>query len=774
MGTNGVQAVDAGRLLFDGSAASELTPNDAPKPAVTAAAPFLFRHYGLTRALVAPIVRVLYRLRLHGQDHIPAGPSVIVPNHVSYMDPLLIAYASKRPMRFLMYRPIYETWGLKWLFKSLGAIPVSGKDSKALIDASLDEARRALAAGQTVVIFPEGRLSTTGHMAMFRRGFEKIAAEAGAPVIPAHVDGLWGSLFSRRKGLTLAARLRAIPRRLSVRFGSALAKADAQSARQAVEELSAEAMTERIERSKKPLFRQFLGRAKRYWSRRAIADSSGQDLTYGKALAGAALMGAALEGQLGPAKNVGVLLPPTAAGALANLALSANGRVPINLNYTASKDAVAHAVSSTGMETIVTSRKFLAALQERGASLPAAKLILLEDIAPTIPAWKKTVTYLLMRILPRFAVEAIFFRAAPKSLDDTATVLFTSGSSALPKGVVLTQKNLLANVEMVLDLVPRTPTDAVLGVLPFFHSFGYTMTLWMPLLSGMAAAYHTHPMEAEAIGKLAAKIKPSILLATPAFLERYARKIPKDSFSSLRLVIAGAERLKPETAALFAAKFGVKPYEGYGATELSPVAAVGVPDAADQRGSKAGSVGVALPGSAAKVVDPDTGAPLGTSKTGMLLIKGPHVMRGYLGDAKKTAEAVQDGWYVTGDLASIDAHGFITIEGRLSRFSKLAGEMVSHTAVEEAVVKAAAAEGASFFVTGVPDAARGERLVVLHAGFPGAPEEVLAKMRAAGVPNLWLPGKADFFTVESIPLLGTGKLDLKTANELARRLSGGQ
>jgi acyl-[acyl-carrier-protein]-phospholipid O-acyltransferase/long-chain-fatty-acid--[acyl-carrier-protein] ligase len=760
------------------SALSAASAGEAPKPSVVPSAaapadrPLFFRRYGLLRLAVRPFVRLFYRTSIAGLENLPAGPAVIVPNHISYVDAILISFAADRPMRFMMKRQIFEK--APRLLGALGAIPVSSKDGPAQIEASLEAARQAIRAGQSVVIFPEGQLTLTGNMIGFRRGFERIVEGAPAPVIPAHLDGLWGSAFSMQKGPSLWSRLKELPRPVSVRFGPALAEPKAQAARLAVTELAAAAMADRVRSRRRPLAREFFSSALRSFGKPAIADSMGADLTYGKALTGALLLGRALDAELPGQANAAVLLPPSAGGALANLALASAGRVPVNLNYTASREAIDHALRSAGISTIVTSRKFAEALKtERGFELPAGKtVVFLEDVAPGIPQWKKTALYLLLKVLPASWSEGLFLRKASRSLDDTATILFTSGSSALPKGVVLTHANVLANIEMVREILPWAKRDSMLGVLPFFHSFGYTVTLWMPLVSGMSAAYHVHPMQAEAIGKLAAKARPTLLLATPAFLQRYSQKIPSEAFAGLRLVIAGAEKLRDSVADEFEAKFGVRPYEGYGATELSPVASAGTPDAGRQKGSKAGSVGRALPGTAVKAVDLKTGKPVPDGEVGMLMVKGPHVMKGYLGQPEKTAEVLQDGWYVTGDLGTIDREGFISITGRLSRFSKLAGEMVSHTAVEEKLQQAAGLSEMTFVVTGVKDERRGERLVVLYAGWDGDVEALLARMRAAGVPNLWLPAKSSFYKVEQIPLLGTGKLDLKAVNELAARLAG--
>ncbi len=746
----------------------------APAPsAAPEKKPFFIRHCRLARWALLPVVKLLYSVRSAGLENLPAGPALVVPNHVSYADALIVAYAAGRPMRFMLYRPIYETKGLQWLFKALGAIPVSSKDSKEEIERSLARASSALKAGETVVIFPEGALTHTGNMAGFRRGFERIAAASGAPVIPAHIDGLWGSLFSRQTGRSLWIRLKEIPRPVAVRFGPAMERPEANLVREAVQELSAASMEDRLRRSAEPLPRAFLRTAKSKWSQRAFADSLGQDLSYGKALTGVVLLAGLLKPEIGAASHVGVLLPPSAGGALANIAVGTLGKVPVNLNYTASAEAMAHALKKGEVQTIVTSRKFLEALKAKGVSAPEGKLVLLEDLLPKVPGWKKVVTLLALRLIPRALAARVYFNEASRSLDDPATVLFTSGSSALPKGVVLSHLNIRADIEMVREVFPIGAKDAIMGVLPFFHSFGYTVTLWYALVTGIPAIYHTHPLETDAIAKLAAKFNPTILLGTPTFLQRYVQKIPAEAFRALKFVVAGAEKLRGSIADEFEKKFGARPYEGYGATELSPVASVNLPDTKKQKGNREGSVGQALPGSVMKVVDPDTGASVPAGEPGMLLVKGPHAMRGYLDEPAKTAEALKDGWYVTGDIASIDREGFVTLVGRLSRFSKIAGEMISHVAVEENLQAAIGSAEQVFVVSAVPDERRGERLVVLYAGYDGSIEELLAKAKAAGLPGLWTPSKESFHKVDAIPVLGTGKLDLKAVKELAAKLEAG-
>jgi acyl-[acyl-carrier-protein]-phospholipid O-acyltransferase/long-chain-fatty-acid--[acyl-carrier-protein] ligase len=766
-------------------ASSGLQPSGAPPssdlrrsiPTVPNERPWLLRVYPLVKALLKPFLTLVYPVSVNGASHIPAtGGVLLVANHVGYIDPLLVAYAAGRPVRFLMDRGIYEGWKpLTWFFKGIGAIPVGQGESRDAVNRSLAQAKAALDAGEVVVIFPEGKLTNTGGMDRFRRGFENLARETGVPVIPAHVDGVWGSLFSRREDFRSKTRrvLAEFGRDKAVRFGPALKTADTASARQAVQELGAAAMEARVRRSGQTLGRDFFASAKRRWKKPAVSDSTGAKLSYGETLTGAVLVGGALESRLGASRNVGVWLPGSVGGALANLGLTLKGRVPVNLNVTASKEALAHAARVAGLDTVVTSRRFVQALGER-ASIPAGpNVVYLEDLQAAIPAWKKAVVFALLRLLPTTLGEAVFARRAAVSLDDTAAILFTSGSSSLPKGVELTHLNLRANSEMIREAYSFRPDDIILGTLPLFHSFGFAMTLWTPLLKGIAVAYHANPLELKAVAKLARESKATVLLGTPGFLERYLRGVKAEDFASVRLAVAGAEKLRPEMAEAFRAKFGVKPLEGYGATELSPVAAVNVPDRLGQRGNLEGTVGQPLPGQAARVVDPATHEPLPPGREGLLLIKGPNVMKGYLGEPKKTAEALRDGWYVTGDIAVMSGEGFIKLVGRASRFSKIAGEMVGHEAVEEKLHAAGGGQGQLFAVTAVPDEKRGERLVVLYAGWDGDLEQLLARVRQS-LPNLWVPDKASFHKVEALPLLGTGKLDLKALQAKALELEAAQ
>jgi acyl-[acyl-carrier-protein]-phospholipid O-acyltransferase/long-chain-fatty-acid--[acyl-carrier-protein] ligase len=360
-------------------------------------------------------------------------------------------------------------------------------------------------------------------------------------------------------------------------------------------------------------------------------------------------------------------------------------------------------------------------------------------------------------------------------MDDLATIIFSSGSTGDPKGVMLSHFNVAANVEQAARAFWLTRKDRVLGILPFFHSFGYTICIWLPVTLGAGVAYHPNPLDAAAIGDLVSRHAITFLVATPTFLLTYLRRIPANQFGSLRYVIVGAEKLAERLADSFEEKFGIRPLEGYGCTECSPVVAANTRDyrGADFRqiGGKRGRIGHPLPGIAVKVVDPDSREPLGMNVPGVLLVKGPNVMRGYFNRDDLTSEVMQDGWYDTRDIVSIDEDGFLSITDRLSRFSKVGGEMVPHIRIEERLQECADSPEQVFAVTGVPDERKGERIIVLHTLDETKLAESLDCFFATELPALWKPKKDAFIRIDQIPYLGTGKVDLRRVKQLALDLS---
>jgi acyl-[acyl-carrier-protein]-phospholipid O-acyltransferase/long-chain-fatty-acid--[acyl-carrier-protein] ligase len=335
---------------------------------------------------------------------------------------------------------------------------------------------------------------------------------------------------------------------------------------------------------------------------------------------------------------------------------------------------------------------------------------------------------------------------------------------------MLSHHNILSNLEALRMVFRATRRDNICSALPFFHSLGFTGTLWLPLVSGFSASYHTNPLDGETIAKVVRERQSTLLIATPTFLMAYLRRAKAEDFKSLRLVITGAEKLKPKLADSFQERFGIRPLEGYGATELSPVISLSLPDVEidgiRQTGFREGSVGLPVPGVVVKIVDPESGTTRPEGESGLIMVKGPNVMTGYLGKPEKTAEVIRDGWYVTGDIGHLDDLGFLHITDRLSRFSKIAGEMVPHGAVEDALHSALGTTGV-VAVTGVPDEKRGEKLVVVFAREAGDAETLHKLMAGTDLPNLWKPGRDCYVAVDDLPLLGTGKLDLKGIKEAA-------
>ena len=517
---------------------------------------------------------------------------------------------------------------------------------------------------------------------------------------------------------------------------------------------------------------QFFATARRCRSQLAIADSTGQKLTYGRALTAVLLFAKQIRRRTPDERMIGLLLPASAGGAVANIATLAAGRIPVNLNFTAGEDSMAVAIERCGIRTIITSKKFL---EKAGISLkptppgsPAPELVFLEDIRAGIGWADKLAAAVEARMMPLGALKKRYGPVANK--DALATVIFSSGSTGTPKGVMLSHRNILANIEGFADIFPMTADDCFIGVLPFFHSFGLTGTLWFPMLSGCAVVFHPNPMDAKVVGELAATFKGTMLIATPTFVNAYMRRCTKEQFANIHHVVVGAEKLRQPIANAFTAQFGIELTEGYGCTEMSPVVAVNTAHAGVAQPSKQGTVGRAVKGVQAKVVDQHTGEGPLVGREGLLLVKGDNLMLGYLGEPERTAEAIRDGWYQTGDIASIDEDGFITITDRLSRFSKIAGEMVPHLKIEDAINDVLGEACAA--VTAVPDDARGERLVAFYTKMDVDPAHVWDQLSKTSLPKLWLPRRDNIFAIESLPTLGSGKLDLRGLRELAQRYAG--
>lgn len=722
----------------------------------------------LVRFVGVVVTKLCYRLRVVGKEHVPVeGGALIVCNHVSWVDPLLLLATQQRRIRFIADQSSFDRPWLAPILQLMGVLRVKANHPGKETVRSIAAAREALDQGFLVCIFAEGAITTTGHLQAFKGGFSRIVEGSQHPIIPAYIGGAWGSIFSYKYGWPTPRLPLHFPYPVTVLFSKPVSpETPVYELREQVQELSAGYFDD-MKSFREPLVRRFIRVARMNWGQVAISDTTGRALTNGETLVGSLLLAGRLRDQVAEQDMVGVLLPPCVGAVLTNLALALLGRTSVNLNYTASKDSLASAMAQCRMKTVITSQAFL---EKLGFEAPPGAL-LLDPLMKEIHHDHVAQRHAWLRA--RFVPPRLLAPEPGDAADETATVIFSSGSTGEPKGVMLSHHNIMSNVEALQWLFRADTEDAICAVLPFFHSFGFTATLWYPLLSGVRAIYHVNPLDGGTIADMVRENEATMLFSTPTFLMSYVRKAKPEDFKSLKLVICGAEKLRARVADAFQERFGVRPMEGYGATELSPVAALNIPDVTfkgrKHPGQKEGTVGHPLPGVVVKIVDTDTGKILPPGEPGLMLVKGPNVMLGYLGKPEKTAEVLKNGWYNTGDIAKMDHDGFVTITDRLSRFSKIGGEMVPHIAVEEALQQALGKSGQVLAVTSIPDEKKGEKLIVLFTDEAGTAADLIKIAAATDMPNLWKPAQDAYQRIDAIPLLGSGKLDLKGLKELAAK-----
>jgi acyl-[acyl-carrier-protein]-phospholipid O-acyltransferase/long-chain-fatty-acid--[acyl-carrier-protein] ligase len=712
----------------------------------------------LVRLVLWSLTNLFFKIRIVGADNIPKkGAALLVSNHVSYADAILVGCATPRFIRFLMWQPLYENKWLNPFCRLLYAIPIPQRSPKESLRA-LRNARTELEKGMLVGIFPEGELTRTSHVKPFERGVEVITRGLDStPVIPIYLDGMWGHALSLKNGRPFSSRLK-LRHEVTVYIGEPLTG-----------DLSAERLHQRVlelgpraaEFRKSPtttLSHRFIRAAKRQWHSIAVTDSTGEQLSFGETLTAALLLKKWIHTNCAQSCSIGLLFPSSVGGALANLGITLAGKTAVNLNFTAGEEAMAHAIQKCEIATILSSRTFL----EKSKLPQMPGMLFLEDVLAAFSAPAKALTMSAARLLPTR------FLAGGAKPDDLAAVIFSSGSTGTPKGVMLSHWNLISNVDAVAQVYSVDHTDCMLGVLPFFHSFGYSYTLWFPLVHGFKAVFHANPTDAKVIGELAGAHRPTLFLSTPTFCLGYLRKCTREQFASIRYCLVGAEKLRPALAKAFEEKFGFPPLEGYGCTEMGPVVSVNV-TGKERSAYKPGTAGRPLPHVSLRIVDPETFVPLAAGETGLLLVNGPSRMIGYLGDPERTAQSLVDGYYSTGDLAYVDSDGFLNIVDRLARFSKIAGEMVPHLKIEEEIHQILGDQPC--VVIGIPDDQRGERLALLYTQPETAPSQLWQRLSESGLPRLWVPRRENIYLVDAIPTLGTGKVDLRGAKAKAIELA---
>ncbi len=731
----------------------------------------------LVRYVIAQLLASTHRIDVVGFDNLPAqGGVLMLGNHISWLDWAMIQIACPRPVRFVMYRGIYQRWYLKWFLDLFGVIPIAGGNSRQ----SLKRINELLREGEVVCLFPEGSISRNGQLGEFRKGYEKTVAGVDGVILPFYLRGLWGSRFSRSSVKLQENRNIRLRGHVIVAFGKPLPMpTPAHELKQHVFDLSIEAW-EQHTRTLDPVPLAWMRTAKRRGRKLCLADAVGASGLSGYKTLSAVIAFSRLIGQRSPEQNIGLLLPTSSAGVITNMAALLCGRTLVNLNYTASQEALASALEKAELRTIYTSRRFVKKLQKRGIELTTllarAKVYYLEDLQDEISTRTKLALLVTTLLLPARLLYMLF--GQPIDIEQPAAILFSSGSEGEPRGVVLSHRNIMANIRQVTDVLDARHEDVVMATLPLFHAFGLTVTGLMPLVEGIPAVCHPDPTEVLTIGKAIARFQATIFCGTSTFLRLFNRnrRIHPLMLNSLRVVVAGAERLNPEVRDAFKLKFNKDIYEGYGATETTPVASVNIPDRIDptdwrvQLGSKPGTVGLPLPGGSFRIVDPETMQMLPTGEDGLILFGGTQVMLGYLNDPGKTAEAIVelDGtrWYKTGDKGHLDKDGFLSIVDRYSRFAKIGGEMISLGAIESAI-SGHLPEHVEILATALPDGKKGEKVLLLFAG-DIEQEQLKALIDDSGLNPLMRPAR--LVQLQTIPKLGSGKSDFNRARQIAQEM----
>ncbi len=726
------------------------------------AAERLLRFFGM------PLMRLIYRITPVGLERLPPGGFLLLPNHISFVDALILIVACPRPIRFIIDQEYYENRFLHPVLRAVGCIPITGRRAKDAMRLAAEKIRE----GEIVCLFPEGQLSRSGTLLRLRRGYELIARQAGEPVVPVWLDQLWGSIFSYQGRRFFTKWPQRFPYPATVEFGQPLSPNDADIATVREELLK---LGENCY-SRRPALHGHLGQAAvrglaRHPFRTAVIDGMDQsELSRGKLLGAAVALSRHLR-QNFPDQRIGIVLPASKGGVVANLAVVLAGKVPVGLNFTSGRSALERAQEIAGLKVAISANAFV----QRLTDFPwPENVVQLDELLPRLKG-KIFLWWMAATVLP--GAWLVRLLGLPREGNhEEAVLLFTSGSSGDPKGVVLSHRNLIGNVSQFRVMLDATHDDLILASLPFFHSFGCTVTLWFPLIEGVRIVTYPNPLETAKCAELIERHRVSIVLAAPTFLRGYLRKAERDQLASVRLTITGAEKLPRSLADAFAERFGKPVFEGYGLTETSPVVSVNLPEPepkhpgeAVQPSQRPGSVGKMAPGIAAEIRDPESGEKLSLHETGMLWLRGPNIFEGYLHDPTRTAEVLKDGWLKTGDLGRFDEDGFLFIEGRLSRFSKIGGEMVPHETVEQKILLALELgnEGErTIVVTSVVDAQKGEALVLLST-IEIDQASLRTKLHEGGVPNLWIP--KIILRVEQIPVLATGKLDLRRCSEVAAK-----
>ncbi len=728
--------------------------------------------HSMVRFIVKSLFDLKYKITIEGLENLKTDKGVLLlGNHVSFLDWAFLQIAYHKEIRFVIDRRYYNLWYLKPFLKFFKAIPISTRGGKNALSLVTD----ALNSGDSVALFPEGNITRNGQLGRFQKGFEFATANVqDAIIVPFYIRGLWESKFSYASDKMRARNQKDI----SINFGTPLnIDSSAIEVKREVIKLSILSWQSYINRV--PTIQEaWIEEAKRVGSNLSVADSTGVELNGYKFITAVLLMRRAFSRFLSNQQNIGLLVPTSAGGTIANMALLTLGKTIVNLNYSSGVDIINSAIELADIKKIITSKQFITKLKAKGFNLDkvleSRDIIYLEDIKSNITKAEQIKHYILARFLPTRLLKTLFIKRVNTS--STAVIMFSSGSEGTPKGIELTHKNIMGNIKQVITLLNPTTKDIMVGTLPIFHSFGLTVTTLLPTVEGVPVVSHPDPTDGLGIAKLTLKYQATTIFGTSTFYRLYAknRKIHPLMFESLKMVVAGAEKLSDDVAKLFKMRFGKEILEGYGTTETSPVASCNLHDKIDpndyhiQIGSKKGTIGMPITGTNFLIVNPDTFKPLPIREDGMMLIGGVQVMKGYL---KRKTDVIReiDGikYYITGDKGHIDQDGFVTIVDRYSRFAKIGGEMISLGAIEQKITKLLDEES-QIAITTIPHAKKGEEIVLLLEGAKDL-DELKIEIKSLNLNPLHTP--SSHFKVDKLPRLGSGKSDFKGLKKLALKLN---
>jgi acyl-[acyl-carrier-protein]-phospholipid O-acyltransferase / long-chain-fatty-acid--[acyl-carrier-protein] ligase len=687
------------------------------------------------------VFRAFFRLEVKGLENIDkAGPNAVIAlNHVSFLDPpLAVSILPKRPV-FAIDVAMSKRWWIQPFLKfvrTLALDPLKPFSLRTLINAVRD--------GNTLVIFPEGRITVTGSLMKVYDGAAMIADKAGAMVVPVRIDGPEATIFSRLQNSQVRRRL--FPKITVTILEPVKLEIDPElkgrKRRQAAGAALYEVMSQLIYRTTstdRTVIEALIAAARRSgpdWP--AVEDPVSGQLSYKRLLLAVAILGRKLMPLAAEGRPLGVMLPTSNGAVVTLFAVMSAGRVPAMINFTAGAANILSACRAAQVDTILTSRAFIekGRLDNVVAQLAGQlRLIYLEDIRRTIGPFDK------LRGLLAWSKPLV-----ARKPDDWAAIMFTSGSEGLPKGVVLSHRNMLTNVAQAEARIDFGRQDKLFNVLPVFHSFGLTAGTVLPLVSGVSIYLYPSPLHYRTVPELVYGVCATVLFGTDTFLNGYARVANPYDFRSVRYVLAGAEPVKESTRQIYLEKFGLRILEGYGVTECSPVMALNTP-----MFNKFGTVGRLLPGLTAKLEKVE-----GVDEGGRLFVKGPNVMLGYLRAEKPgVLEPPPDGWHDTGDIVAIDDQGFVAIKGRAKRFAKVGGEMISLAAVE--MLAGELWPDHQTAVSAVPDARKGERLIMVTDKKGATRSDFIAYARGKHAAELTFP--AEVVVLDKLPMLGSGKVD---------------